>query len=56
MAQKRRSIFECGKCGKVDREGIRKVILSGFANMLCSRCNRELESEIDNIARKYLNT
>ena len=54
------SLLVCGKCkdnqsdwtgSKID---IQKVILSGYANVLCRKCRIGLEVEVADIARKYL--
>ena len=49
-----KSLFICGKCGKEDKK-IQKVILSGYANMLCQSCHMQLEDGVADIARRYLN-
>lgn len=58
-----KSIFICGYCGKDTRKetkpssipDIEKVILGGYANMLCSSCKMQLEDSIEDIAKRYLN-
>ena len=51
-------LYICGYCGTDTRKGlcyqIQKVIISGYANMLCEVCQTSLEYEIAQIARKYL--
>lgn len=48
------SLFVCGRCGEEDKEHIRKVILGGYANMLCFSCNCLLEATIVEIAKQFL--
>jgi hypothetical protein len=50
---KENSLFVCGCCGKHD-DGAEKVVLSGYANILCFSCRRMLEKDIENIAKTYL--
>lgn len=50
------NLFTCGKCGEEDKEHIEKVILAGYANMLCFSCKAMLWDEIDAIAKRYLAT
>lgn len=55
--KKYKSLFICGKCRKDTRKKdkkIQKVILSGYANMLCLSCQMMLEDEVASIARRYL--
>ncbi len=54
-----KSLAICGYCGKDtsnDPYGDRteKIIMSGYADMLCESCRYSLENEIIKIARKYL--
>ncbi len=52
-------LYICGYCGVDTRKGLRyqiqKVVISGYANMLCEVCQTLLEEEIARIAEKYLN-
>jgi uncharacterized CHY-type Zn-finger protein len=52
--------YICGKCKK-DYENhpnrlwiIKKVVLAGYADILCHKCRDEMEAEIKNIAKKFL--
>ena len=54
---KKLSLSICGYCGKDTRAtgwNVKKIILSGYANMLCFSCEMRLEDEIASIAKKYL--
>lgn len=49
------SLSICGNCGKdVGYQNIQKVIVSGYANLLCNTCKCCLEDEISAIAKRYL--
>lgn len=52
-----KSLFICGHCGKdtkkTDRD-VEKVILGGYADILCRFCREVLNEEIVEIARRYL--
>lgn len=53
-----KSLFICGYCGKDTRKtdrDVEKVILAGYANILCRSCKERLDNEVATIARKYLN-
>ena len=57
---KRKLLLVCGKC-KQDQSNrlgsdidIQKVMLGGYANILCRRCRMMLDDEIRDIARRYL--
>lgn len=51
------SLFVCGCCGKDTRKtdsDIEKVVLGGYANMLCRGCRMALEDDVAAMARRYL--
>ena len=52
-----KSLFICGYCDR-DTKGEKgettKVILGGFANMLCFSCRCRFEDAIEDVAKKYL--
>lgn len=51
------SLFICGYCGKDTRKtdrDVEKIILGGYANILCRVCRGRLDDEITKIARRYL--
>jgi hypothetical protein len=57
MGKKPISLFICGCCGKDTRKtdrDVKKMVIAGYANILCHVCRMSLESEVENIARKYL--
>ena len=52
-------LFICGKCGmdtsEIDRcMQTKKVIRSGFANLLCGYCRCELDDALAAVAKEYL--
>ncbi len=56
-----KSLYICVNCGKdteklsgIDRKSTQKVILGGYANMLCRVCRCCLEDEVSQLARRYL--
>jgi len=55
------NVYICGCCKKdysknEDRNRImKKVILAGYANLLCRTCRIMLEEDVKVIARAYLN-
>ena len=57
---KRKTLLCCGKCGEdqSNRLGskinLQKVILAGYADILCCKCRATLEDEVKDIARRYL--
>lgn len=51
------SLYVCGHCKKNTKGTvieIRKIIASGYANMLCDFCRNEFNEELKKIAIKYL--
>jgi len=55
-----KSLTICGHCGKDTRKDpygdkTEKIIVAGYANMLCENCRYAMDNEITKIAIKYLN-
>ena len=57
-----KSLFICGHCGKDTRKRNKhkaldvpkKVVVSGYASILCYSCRMEFEDSIADVARRYL--
>ena len=54
------NLWQCGSCGKDFKDSsernsiMQKVVLAGYANILCRICRMCLEDEVATIAKKYL--
>ena len=54
------SLLICGRCGydwekaSPPKKQLRKVIHGNYANILCEDCIRNLDKELEDVAKKHL--